>query len=197
MNILIAVAVLFFIIGLLLFFLQRIPKKINLQLEKSKENPRIAIIIPARDESKVIEPLLDSILSQTVKINPLDIYVIVENENDPTIQIAKEKRMSIFVRKKLHLKTKGYALQELIEDLERKEKYYDCYFIFDADNLLEPTFIEFMLEDYKKGYAIATGYRLIKNKDHYFSLSAWLTFLLINEIHNKASLKNNGSLILS
>ncbi len=186
-------------LGLFLFFLTKvIQRKNTYRLEKrTNKKPTVAIFIPARDESTVIESLLCSIESQTYSVNPSHIYIIVENEDDPSIEIAHRHHVNVFIRKKLNLQTKGYALAELIEDLCTKNIYYDVYFIFDADNILEKNFIEEMLKDYKKGFAVSTGYRALKNTNSYFSVSAGLTFFLVNEIRNRASLKNHGNLILS
>lgn len=184
------------LIGSLIVAFSRKKNKLKLETER-KESPSIAVLIPARDESKVIESLLVSIENQTVFLPPKNIFVIVESETDATVEIVKKHHMNYFVRKKLHLKTKGYALQELIENLEEKRQYFDCYFIFDADNILENTFIEKMLEDYHQGYAVSTGYRKLKNKNHYFPISAGLTFFLVNELRNKKSIKYQGNIILS
>ncbi len=198
MRVLLILSIFFLFFGLFLFLYVKVfQRKNTLVLERPKKNPSIAIIIPARDESMVIEDLLISIEKQTKKINPSHVYVIVEDEFDLTVQITKKHHMEYFVRRKLNLKTKGYAIAELIEDLDSKKKYYDCYFIFDADNVLEENFIEEMMGDYQKGYAVSTGYRALKNKDSYFPFSAGLTFFLINEIRNRLSLKNDGNLILS
>ena len=144
-----SIALLSIIVGLCYYvYLLFTPKKNLLQKEDNlKENPRIAILIPARNESLVIEELLKSIENQSHKINSQDVYVIVENENDPTVKMVQNHKMSYFVRKKLHLKTKGYALAEMLEDLEKKKNFYDIYFIFDADNVLDKDFIKYMLED--------------------------------------------------
>ncbi len=183
---------------LLLFRVQFTANKNKIHLEtKHVKNPKIAILIPARDESKVIEPLLKSILVQSVSIAPEQVYIIVEKETDPTIALARKYHMQYFIRQKLNLKTKGYALQELIEDLEKKKEYYDLYFIFDADNILDKDFIRYMLEDYQAGYAVSTGYRALKNRNHYFPISAGLTFYFINEIRNRNVSKKNGSMLLS
>ncbi len=194
-----SIALMSIIVGLCYYvYLMCTSKKNQIKKETTlKENPRIAILIPARNESLVIEELLISIENQSYKIKPQDIYVIVENENDPTVEIVKKHKMSYFVRQKLHLKTKGYALAEMIEDLEKKKNYYDLYFIFDADNVLDKDFLKYMLEDYQEGYAISTGYRTFKNTNHYFPICAGLTFFMINEIRNRGALKKNGNLILS
>ena len=194
-----AIAILSIVAGLCYYiYLLITPKKNQIEKEKErKKDPEIAILIPARNESLVIEDLLDSIEKQTSKINNKNVYIIVESEEDPTVEIAKKHQMQYFVRKKLNLKTKGYALAELLEDLEEKQTYYDLYFIFDADNVLDKNFIKYMLEDYHAGYAISTGYRTFKNTNHYFPISAGLTFFMINEIRNRSALKKKGNLILS
>ena len=43
-------------------------------------------------ESAVIEGLLSSLDNQSYKINKNDIYVIVEDKNDPTYNISFKKR---------------------------------------------------------------------------------------------------------
>lgn len=175
-----------------------VSSKNEMILEKEhKINPNILLIIPARNESAVIENLLLSIQNQTFKVNSENVIVIVEDERDPTINIVLSYHMNYFVRKNIHLKTKGYAIDELLTDLSNKHMFYDCYFIFDADNVLESTFLEKMLQDYQKGYTISTGYRALKNRNHYFPLCAGLTFFMVNEMHNKRCMKHNGNLILS
>ena len=67
----------------------------------------------------------------------------------------------------------------------------------DADNILDKDFIRYMLEDYQAGYAISTGYRALKNRNHYFPISAGLTCYFINEIRNRNASKKNGSMLLS
>ena len=199
MTVLFALAILSILIGLGYYvYLLVTPKKNTIKKEtQCEEDPSIAILIPARNESLVIEGLLNSIEKQTIDIPSSHVYVIVESLDDPTVEIVKKHHMQYFVRKKLHLKTKGYALAELIEELENQKKYYDAYFIFDADNVLDKDFIKYMLEDYQDGYAVSTGYRTFKNTNHYFPISAGLTFFMINEIRNRSALKKQGNLILS
>lgn len=172
------------------FFIKR-----NINLKKESDNPSICFLIPARDESKVIEPLLKSILNQTISINSKNIYVIVEDEKDNTISICKKYNISVIVRKKLNLKTKGYALDEALKNIKKK---YDLYFIIDADNVLDKNFVKEMLKSYKDGYDIATGYRNIKNgNDSLVSAASGLTFSLLNNTLNKSRSNNNIPVLLS
>lgn len=182
--------ILSFILIIITFFLK---KKIIL---KKENNPKsISFLIPARDESKVIENLLKSIINQTVKINTSDIYVIVEDKNDPIISICNKYNVSVIIRKNLDLKTKGYALDDGLKQIKKK---YDLYFIMDADNVLDSKFVEEMLNSYREGYDIATGYRNVKNgNDSLVSSASGVTFSLLNNILNKSRIKNNIPIILS
>ena len=109
-----------------------------------KKNPDIAILIPARNESKVIEELLISIERQTKKIPSKNVYVIVESELDKTVEIVKKHQMNYFVRQKLDLKTKGYALQWFLQQKIQENAPYDAFFVFDADNIVDKGFIKAM-----------------------------------------------------
>src|SRR5574344_1117078 len=100
------------------------------------------ILIPARNESKVIGNILASIKNQSYDQSYLSVYVIVESEDDPTIQITKSYGYNSIVRKHLEGKrTKGYALREAIDYLNANNITCDAYMIFDADNVLEKNFI--------------------------------------------------------
>ena len=164
-------------------------------LHTEEKNPSICFLIPARDESKVIENLLKSILSQTISINSKDIYVIVEDSKDDTVSICKKYGISIVVRKNLKLKTKGYAIDEALKNIHKK---YDLYFIIDADNILDKNFVKEMLKSYKEGYDIVTEYRNIKNgNDSLVAAASGLVFSLLNNTLNKNRSKNNIPVILS
>ena len=190
--------ILIFLFGLFLLIIKSIQKRdINLSIKDNKET-KFSILIPARYESKVIENLLISLNKQTVKVNPKDVFVIIESLEDKTYEIVKKYHMNIILRKKLDLKRKGYALEEAFDYLKEKNKIYDLYFIFDADNILDKNFIKEMLITYKSGYDIACGYRVIKNKKlNIYSISSILTFSLLNNTSNQNKIKKNLNVILS
>ena len=190
--------ILIFLFGLFLLIIKSTQKRdINLSIKDNKET-KFSILIPARYESKVIENLLISLNKQTVKVNPKDVFVIIESLEDKTYEIVKKYHMNIILRKKLDLKRKGYALEEAFNYLKEKNKIYDLYFIFDADNILDKNFIKEMLITYKSGYDIACGYRVIKNKKlNIYSISSILTFSLLNNISNQNKIKKNLNVILS
>ena len=158
--------------------------------KKPKEASNFSILIPARNESNVIEDLLKSIKNQSEKINFENVYIIIENKSDKTIKIAKKYNANIIIREKLNLKRKGYALMEAIEKIT-EEKIYDAYFIFDADNILDKDYLKEMKKTYLEGYSIGIGKRKIKNKTNSIAISSQLIFTLINDLSNKNRNKYN------
>ena len=102
-NIVLSFIALFLIIlgFLLLLFVCFIENKSSKKIVPYKNNGRYAILIPARNESKVIENLLISIENQTYKVDPKDVYVIVENKGDKTVSIADNHNVSVIIRTNL------------------------------------------------------------------------------------------------
>lgn len=177
-----------FTLGLILFFTKIIIQKTNRNTPKKYRNKNhdFCILIPARNESKVIEGLLKSIKNQTTKFNMKDVYVIVEDERDLTIKITEKYNCTPLIRQKLDLKRKGYALMEAIDYILDNKKEYGAYFIFDADNILDENFIKEMTKTYDAGYDIGIGYRNTKNgNDSAVAASSSLIFTIINTVNNR------------
>ena len=175
-----------------------IAKKNNNKPKRKKDGHHFCILIPARDESKVIEGLLKSIKMQSFKVNMEDVYVIVESENDKTVEIAKSYKASVVIRKHLELQRKGYALDEAVKEILAKKKHYDAYFIFDADNILDKDFIKNMIPTFDNGYDIAAGYRNCKNGNKsVVAAASALTFSLVNTVFNKKKNKETRNITFS
>lgn len=173
-------------------------KQNSLQLKPRKIKPRVAILVAARDESKVIAGLLESIQRQTVNVSPEDVYVIVETLDDPTVQICKRHHNTVILREDLNKQRKGYALDEAIRQILARDRRYDAYFIFDADNILSEDYLEEMLEIYAAGYEIATGYRNSKNGNtNVISAVSSLTFSMINVMSNRNRATHGANIIFS
>ena len=183
-------------ISLIIFISNRIleSENNNHPVKEEKKNPNFCILIPAKDESKVIRGPLDSIKNQTYKINMQNVYVIVEDIKDPTVNICKEYKCNYIVRKHLELKRKGYALDEAIKQIKKE---YDAYFIIDADNILDKDFFKYMSKVYQKGYDIGVGYRDNKNwSSNVISACSGLVFTIANNI-NKRKNKTNENITIT
>lgn len=186
-------------IGIIWLLIDYILSYFNSNVPKEKNNKgKFAILIPARDESRVIEELLNSILNQTRKIDSDDVYVIVEEESDKTVELVKNKNMNIVFRHDLSKKRKGYALDDAIKEILEQKKHYDAYFIFDADNVLDKDYIKNMEKAYEDGYDIGIGYRNTKNgNDSVIAAASSLTFSMINTLGNEHKTKCNNTLTIS
>lgn len=183
--------------GILAIYANRALKCNKLELTPRMQLPRLAVLIPARDESAVIEGLLKSITKQTLTINLQDVYVIVESLDDPTVQICVKYGCQVIVRQHPERQRKGYALDEAVKQILQND-HYDLYFIFDADNRLAPTYFTEMLKTYAAGYRMATGYRNAKNNNYnVITAVSALTFTMINTMGNQNRIKKHGNIIFS
>lgn len=182
---------------ILLIYSYLVMSRCYLKPKKYNNKKRYCILIPARYESKVINNLLLSITKQTTKINPKDIYIIVESIKDKTVDIAKQYNMNIILRENLSLKRKGYALNDAVTYILKKQIHYDAYFIFDADNILDKDFIKNMEKSINEGYDIGIGYRNTKNSNTLVSASSALTFSMINTMLNERKNKYHNNLTIS
>ena len=182
---------------ILLIYSYLVMPRCYLKPKKYNNKKRYCILIPARYESKVINNLLLSITKQTTKINPKDIYIIVESIKDKTVDIAKQYNMNIILRENLSRKRKGYALNDAVTYILKKQIHYDAYFIFDADNILDKDFIKNMEKSINEGYDIGIGYRNTKNSNTLVSASSALTFSMINTMLNERKNKYHNNLTIS
>ncbi len=188
------------IIDIILFVITTIRSRNNhnYPIKESVSNPKFAILIPARDESKVIEGLIKSIKGQTFKIDMKDVYVIVEDINDYTCDIASKYGATTIVRKNLVLRRKGYALDEAVKFILDSGEKYDAYFIFDADNVLDKDYFRNMKETFLNGYDIGIGYRNTKNgNDNVVAACSTLTFSMINTLGNLQKNKDSRNVTIS
>lgn len=168
-----------------------------LQLKPYFEEPRIAILIPARYESAVIAGLLQSIAKQSHPVRFEDVYVIVESPADPTVTICEQWGCQVILREHPKRQRKGYALDEAVKQILTRQRY-DLYFIFDADNRLSKNYIAEMLTIYQSGYQMATGYRNSKNANrNVIAAASTLTFSMINTLGNKARIRQQANIIFS
>lgn len=166
--------------------------------QQKQTEPRIAVLIPARDEGKVIEGLLRSIERQSYKILSEDVYVILESSDDPSREIAEQYGNSVILRKDLTKQRKGYALNEAVQEILGRDMHYDLYFVFDADNVLAKDYFEQMLKSYRQGYEMAIGYRAAKNaNDNVISAVSSLTFSMINVLGNHKRKQQGANIIFS
>ena len=132
---------------------------------KPNKKHRFAVLISARNEEAVVGELIKSIHSQSYGRENIRIFVIADNCTDETAGIARKAGAYVYKRYNLEKVGKGYALEELLRHISEDypKKYFDGFFVFDADNVLEENYIEEMNKTFCDGYNIITSYRNSKN----------------------------------
>ena len=185
------ICLIFIVVGIILLIFGNISiRKNKNDVVKNNDDYNFCVLIPARDESKVIEGLLKSL---TLSVNMQDVYVIVEDMSDKTVDICKKYNATVILRT-TKKQRKGYALDEAIKQI----KDYNLYFIFDADNIVDKNFFKEMKKTYEAGYDIGVGYRNCKNgNDNIISACSSLTFSMINTLGNDFRNKHNSNVIVS
>lgn len=126
----------------------------------------VGIVISARNESRVIANLIDSVRASDYPQSLIKIFVIADNCTDNTAEICRNKGCIVFERFNQNQIGKGYALNFLFNKIHSPE-YADIvpesYIILDADNTIKPNFITEMNKVYDSGYEMITSYRNSKN----------------------------------
>ncbi len=173
---------------ILMIFIKRDGKKKPFHLDENSDKTKFAVLIPARNESSVIEPNIRSLLASDYPKEKYEIFVIVESESDPTAKIVeKYGNAHLFVRRDLENKhMKGYALDECLKYIFSGTESYEAFLILDADNIVSRSFLSYMSDAYRAGFDAACGKRDNKNwNSSVVSSASALTFTAINTLQNK------------
>lgn len=132
---------------------------------REEKRHRFAVLICARNEERVIAKLIESIHGQTYDRGSVRIFVMADNCTDNTARAARNAGAIVYKRNNPFLVGKGYALEELLDNIaeDYPRGYFDGYFVFDADNVLDKNYIKEMNRTFCDGYDIITSYRDSKN----------------------------------
>ena len=154
----------------------------------SDKKSHFAVLIAARNESQVIRNIFESLKEQTYDKKYYDVWVIVEEESDPTVKIAEEFGYKWFVRDRLEdgRRTKGFALQEVTDYFRRENIKYDAYMIFDADNVMDNNYLEVMNDLRQTGVQVGIGYRNSTNANtNWLTACSAIMFTYMNQITSR------------
>ena len=164
--------------------------------QKKLVNPKknkIAVIVPARNESKVICHCLDSLAAQTYDSHYFDIHIVVADETDPATKIAAAYD-NTFVTVVNNQTCKGEALDGVLKKiLAETPDRYDAFLFIDADNLAAPDLLEEMNNALGSGKQIICSKKLVKNwqsrrrdSRSFVSNCTGLMWTQIDELGNRA-----------
>ncbi|MDF2883676.1 MAG: group 2 family glycosyl transferase protein, partial [Clostridiaceae bacterium] len=131
---------------------------------------KFALLVAAHNEEAVIDKIIESLLELDYPKELYDIFVIADNCNDRTAEIARKYNVNVFERKVLNKRGKGFALDWMFKKIFEMDVKYDSIAIFDADNLVSKNFLKEMNYKLINGYKVVQGYIDSKNPD-----DSWIT----------------------
>ncbi len=123
---------------------------------------RLAVIVPAKNESASITPLFDSLARQTYDPEKFDVYVVVDDENDPTVQMTKQcgyHAVVITEQTKKGDALDGCLKRILVEDADG----YDAFIVIDADTVLDDAYLAEMNNAMVTGADVIVSKKRVKN----------------------------------
>lgn len=166
-------------------------KKVTYKITPQNASTKFAILIAARNESKVIGELIDSLKKQNYPRSLFDIYALVNNCTDNTEEVARKAGAKI-INVDVPVKTKGDVLKFTFNKLQNSD--YDAYIVFDADNVVHPDFVKIMNDTFLSGYKVAQGRKDSKNlQDNWLSTSYSIFYYIQNFFFNKSRMNINAA----
>lgn len=162
--------------------------------DKTKKIPKceysFAVVIAAHNEESVIFDVIKSFSDCDYPKNLYDIFVVADNCEDKTAEIAKNAGAIVWKRTDDNNKGKGFALSMAFERLATESKKYDAVVIADADNIVEKSFLKELSSTFENGCEAVQGYIEAKNPySSWVSASYHITHLCLNRLYQKA--RNN------
>ncbi len=188
----------FCVLGTILFLIYYSPRLKGwfhaLDKQKKLVNPKknkIAVLVPARNESEVVGALLTSLNNQTYDKENFDVVVITKDEKDETNEIAKNFGAEVFVvPEKVN---KSYDVDKFLKKvLSESPNKYDAYLIMDADCIMDKCCLEEFNNALSTGAQVVQAKKLIKNylvggkkSSSIWSKCNGLIWTMIDELGNK------------
>lgn len=171
--------------------------------KKTENKHKYAICVCARNERNVIKNLLESILNQDYPLDKLAVLVCPNNCTDDTAEICREFKnnhpeieIHVYERHCDAERTKGHALkyifEQVAEEFEEGVNAFEGYFIFDADNVLNPDYVTRMNEAFDEGNKIVTSFRNSKNMHQ-----NWISYSYAMHWMRTCLTENRGKAILN
>ncbi|WAH35112.1 glycosyltransferase family 2 protein [Alicyclobacillus dauci] len=148
---------------------------------------RFAVIVPAHNEERVVGPLIDSLTSQHYPSELFDIHLIADNCTDHTADVGRMHGAIVHERTNNEEQGKGYAIEWILQQIVASGERYDAIVMFDADNLVDPEFLNIMNDKLCRGNKVIQGYLGVKNPfDTWVSVSLAITYWFDNRMWQKA-----------
>lgn len=162
------------------------------EVSKAKYQNRFIVLIPAYKADRNIVGTVKSILSQTYPQRLFDVTVISDHQSEMTNMRLAQYTITLLTpnfEKSSKVKSLQYAILNLPEF-----KIYDVVVVLDADDIVEPEFLEQLNDAYETaGTRAVVAHRLPRNRD---TASARLS-TIFDEINNSVFRRGHITMGLS
>ena len=133
-------------------------------IPRAKRQNRFLVLIPSYRKDKAILNTVSAILGQSYPQRMFDVTVISDHQSEMTNMRLAQYTITLLTpnfEKSSKLKSLQYAMLKLLEF-----KIYDIVLILDADNIVEPEFLEQMNDAFEfSGTKAIQAHRVPKNRD--------------------------------
>ncbi len=149
---------------------------------RQKEYYRYLVLYPAYNEDRVIVSSVHKFLGQYYPYGSFHVAVISDHMQPETNRQLAELPITLLqpvFEKSSKAKAMQYAMDQLKGD-------YDFVIILDADNVVEPHFLEQLNEECAKGYKAIQCHRCAKNSDNDIAVLDGVSEEINNTIFRKA-----------
>lgn len=157
-------------------------------LSREKEESRtvatsrkFAVLIPGYKEDAVIVDVAKKALQQNYPKACFEVVVIADSFEPTTLSQLKAMPIRL-VEVDFEVSTKSKALNEA---MKRIGNGYDVALVLDADNVMEPDFIEKVNRSFSEGFKIVQGHRVAKNTNTSFAILDAISEEVNNHIFRK------------
>ena len=118
---------------------QRLTRKVP--VEPRPPRHRLAVLVPAHDEERIIGATIDSIVEQRYPRELFAVHVVADNCSDRTAEVARQHGAQVHERMAPEAPGKGPALGWLVERVQAGPEPVDAVVIIDADTSMSPDFL--------------------------------------------------------
>ncbi|MFA6807320.1 MAG: glycosyltransferase family 2 protein [Bacteroidales bacterium] len=146
-----------------LFFYAVLSMKENMPRHKeAKKKNKILVLFPAYNEDKIIINSIEEFIKQDYPRELFDVVIVSDNMKDETDNKIIELGGEI-LKANYDNSSKAKALKFAIN--QKKDIDYDIIVILDADNIVEPNFLNEINNAYYAGSKAIQAHRVAKNRD--------------------------------
>lgn len=129
---------------------------------QARKQRKFAVLFPAYKEDRIIESVVRSFLTQEYLKELYDVIVISDHMQDTTNRTLSQLPIRL-LKADYEESSKAKALNLAMDHLERTQ--YDVVVILDADNIVDPDFLQEINKAFDAGVQAVQAHRTAKNRN--------------------------------